>query len=188
VHHRVKNNLQVIDSLLRLQSDAFPDSRLSRLIDETANRVHVIAEIHQLLYQSTDLTNFDVAEFVQRLCESLVALFSRKQRPQLLVHADQLRIDLQHAVPLGLVLNELISNALKHAFPDGRGGSIRIDLHREGSWIAVSVADDGIGFPDRLPSGSLGMQLVRVLTEQLKRELRCESSGGARVSVRFPAA
>jgi two-component sensor histidine kinase len=212
VHHRVKNNLQMIDSLLRLQADAFPDPRLREVVRDTANRVQVIAEIHQLLYNSADLAKVDMATFLERLCASLSAMLAGSSQPvRLLVNVEPLQIDLQRAVPLGLIFNELISNALKHAF--GRGtGNVQVGLHREADEIVASVTDDGIGFPDPVPSDSLGLQLVRVLAGQMQGEVQFESSPssstdsssakssntssteslagsatGARVSVRFPA-
>ena len=117
IHHRVKNNLQIVDSLLRLQSDAFPDTRLSEIVNDMENRVHVIAEIHKLLYGSADLAHVDMARFIERLGESLSAIQSKTKRPSLLIRANHVSLNLQYAVPLGLVLNELISNSLKHAFP-----------------------------------------------------------------------
>jgi two-component sensor histidine kinase len=217
VHHRVKNNLQMIDSLLRLQADAFPDPRLREVVRDTANRVQVIAEIHQLLYNSADLAKVDMATFLERLCASLSAMLAGSSRPvRLLVNVEPLQIDLQRAVPLGLIFNELISNALKHAFPTELPGTIdpatiNVELHRTGHDIVASVTDNGIGFPDPIASNSLGLQLVRVLAGQMQGDVRFESSPrrtseassaksvnrsstesadcatGARVWVRFPA-
>jgi two-component sensor histidine kinase len=103
------------------------------------------------------------------------------------INAGHLNIDLQRAVPLGLTLNELITNALKHAYPDGEAGSVRVDLHQESEFIVASVADDGIGLPDPLPSNSLGLKLVGVLAEQLGGDVRFEAPPGTRITLRFPA-
>jgi two-component sensor histidine kinase len=187
VHHRVKNNLQVIDSLLRLQADVFPDARVRQVVTETANRVNVIAEIHQLLYGSTDLANVDIKKLIERLCSTLSSMFTGKSGAQMLIDAAPMNLDLQRAKPLGLILDELISNALKHAFPAGQTGTIRIHVRKDGDSIVVRVSDDGIGLPEPLPKTTLGLQLVRALTEQLRGVVQFESSRGAHVSIRFPS-
>jgi two-component sensor histidine kinase len=188
IHHRVKNNLQMIDSLLRLQADAFPDARLRKVVTDASSRVHVIAEIHQLLYGSADLANVDVPTFVQRLCSNLSSIFVvSSRRVKLKVEAESLDLDLQRAVPLGLILNELVSNAFRHAFSADRTGTIRIQLRNEGGSIVLRVNDDGVGLPEPLPTASLGLQLVRFLTEQLQGKVQFESSCGAHITVRFPS-
>jgi two-component sensor histidine kinase len=187
VHHRVKNNLQVVDSLLRLQADAFPDPRLREVVNETANRIDVIAAIHELLYQSADLARVDLDAFVRRLCRSLAAIHVDGARASRIeTHVEPVTLDLPRAVPVGLIFNELISNALKHAFPAGRRGTIEIELRASGTMIVASVRDDGIGLPDPVPSGSLGLQLVRLLAEQLRGEARFERSTGTTVTLLFP--
>jgi two-component sensor histidine kinase len=186
VHHRVKNNLQVVDSLLSLQADTFDDKQIRAVLTDTSNRIHVIAEIHRLLYGSADLAKVNMNAFVANLSRTLSALYEPvSNRAKLEINVEPLQLDLLRAVPLGLILNELISNALKHAFSGRPAGTVRIELQDLQEWVMVRVVDDGVGLPEPLPVGTLGMKLVRALTEQLYGSVQFESSCGARVSVRF---
>jgi signal transduction histidine kinase len=188
VHHRVKNNLEVIDSLLHLQADAFHDPRLRAALGETSTRVHAIAEIHRLLHGAGDLARVDMKAYAEALSSSLIAIFAvAPERVRFSVDAQPVRLDLRHAVPAGLILNELVSNALKHAFPGGRKGSISVGLAMEEGLVALAVRDDGIGLPEPLPPGTLGLRLVRVLAEQLGGTVVFESASGTTMRVRFPA-
>jgi two-component sensor histidine kinase len=187
VHHRVKNNLQVIDSLLSLQVDSFQDEHVRAALTDTSNRIHVIAEIHHLLYDSANLANVDMKTFVASLGRTLSTIYEpNSKRVCLVVDAEPLDLDLVRSVPLGLILNELISNSLKHAFPVQPAGTIKIGLRNLGPSVIVRVSDNGVGLPDPLPTGTLGLQLIRVLTDQLSGSVQFESSGGGtNVMVRF---
>lgn len=189
VHHRVKNNLEVIDSLLHLQGDVLPDPRLRTVLNETSNRIHAIAGIHRLLYGSSDLANIDIDDYVRQLAAWLVEVFCINQRRvRTIVEAEAMRLDLRRAVPVGLILNELLSNSMKHGFPGSREGTIRVSLRRQGDSIELSVCDDGVGLPNPLPDRSLGLKLVRVLGEQLRGTVTMESPPGTRTRVCFSAA
>lgn len=187
VHHRVKNNLQVIDSLLNLQADRSKDETIRSALNDTSNRIHVIAEIHRLLYGSAELANVDMSVFVADLCRTLSAFYQPASNgARVEIDAEPIQLDLLQAVPLGLILNELISNALKHAFLQRPSGTVRIEIRNRDSSVLVRVSDDGVGLPDPLPETTLGLQLVRVLTQQLLGTLHFESSRtGACVSLRF---
>lgn len=189
VHHRVKNNLEVIDSLLHLQGDVMPDPRLRTVLSETSNRIHAIAGIHRLLYNSSDLANIDIDDYVRQLTAWLVEVFCINQRRiRTVVEAEPMRLDLRRAVPVGLILNELLSNSMKHGFPGGREGIIRVGLRGHGDSILLSVVDDGVGLPVPLPNRSLGLKLVRVLGEQLRATVTMDSPPGTTTRVSFPAA
>jgi len=186
IHHRVKNNLFVIDSLLHLQGEAFPDPRLRAVLEETSRRIHAIADIHQLLYASKDLGNVDLKAYAQRLARSLADVYQPSRRVRHVVEGATLRLDLRRAVPVGLILNELVTNALKHAFPGEREGTVTITLVVENGLIDLRVADDGVGLPDPMPKDSLGVYLVRILSEQLGGTAAYDRTSGTTVRVRFP--
>lgn len=184
VHHRVKNNLQVISSLLSLQSRGVSGPARVALA-ECQSRVKAMALIHQLLYERNDFSAVALALYLQRLCSLLRDGVSRKQVSLDLdveAGAEELRLDLDCAMPCGLLVNELISNALKHAFPDGRRGSVRVGLRRlDTGHCLVTVADDGIGLPPDIRPGTtqtLGFQLVPLLVNQLGAELALTVQAG----------
>jgi two-component sensor histidine kinase len=185
VHHRVKNNLEVVNSLLMLQSGFVVDAKLKSVLVETANRVRVIADIHRLLYAAPKLDQVDLAAFVERLADSLFAVYSSAgARVHLDLHAVAGSMDLQRAVPLGLILNELFCNALKHAFPGNRHGNILLRVDEAG----LEFSDDGVGFPasvDPKNSPSLGLQLVKILVDQIGGTLSIQSGPGTRFTVKF---
>lgn len=181
IHHRVKNNLQVIAGLLRMQARQVEDPAAQTALADMGNRVRAIADVHQALYSTGDLARVDMAEFTAQLVKSLLAVYPiDPHRVRVQLEIPRTSLEIGRAVPYGLILNELISNALKHAFPDGRGGTVIVSLDES----HVSVADDGIGLPvSDTASSSLGLELVRLLAEQLGAQVRMESEGGTRVIV-----
>jgi PAS domain S-box-containing protein len=190
VYHRVKNNLQVITSLFNLQLRSLPEGAARVALKESADRVHVMALVHEKLYRSTDLSSIELDEYIRDLCQQLGSAAGAKQRGITLVtEVEPVQIGLETAVPLGLLLNELISNSLKHGFPDGRPGIIKVRLaHMEGDKVVLEVADNGVGFPaglDVLASRSLGLKLVTMLSDQLRGEFVMESRNGAYTSLIF---
>jgi two-component sensor histidine kinase len=187
VHHRVKNNLEVIDSLLQLQANAFPDPRLRAALADTSGRVHAISEVHRQLYASPDLAQVDMKAYAQMLSASVCDIFSLADRVRGSVAGDAVLLDIRRAAPAGLILNELLSNALKHAFPGRRAGAVAVTLATDGAAIEMGVCDDGVGLPEQRGPGSLGLELVRVLTEQLRGTVTFEHRNGTSVRVRFPA-
>lgn len=192
VHHRVKNNLQVISSLLSLQARHVVDPRALEMFKESQNRVRSIALFHEKLYQSKDLGHVGAAEYLNTLIANLLDAYGAKSTAVALeVEPQDILLDLDVAIPLGLVLNELISNALKHAFPNGRRGQIRVRLG--GSNIdryRLVVSDDGIGFPADLDfrnAPSLGLQLVCTLVGQLAGTIELVDAPGTTFNVTFDA-
>ncbi len=191
VHHRVKNNLQVITSLLNLQANQIQDQQTLGHFDEARNRVASIASIHELLYRSGSMAAIRLADYARQFAPDLVEFYGAKDRVEIEVRGDGMTLELERAVPYGLLLNELLSNALKHAFPGERPGRIQITLdYQDDQTIQLCVLDDGIGMPtgvDVATANSLGLKLVHRLARQLKGSVEFRSSGnGTDVKVHFP--
>lgn len=191
IHHRVKNNLQVIHSLLRLQSRQIEDERYREMFRDSQNRIRSMALIHETLYQSKDLANVSFREYVERLMSHLSASYgANRGRIRLGVDADGLMLGIDVAIPCGLIVNELVSNSLKHAFPEDRYGEIRVSLQvTGGSQITLTVSDDGIGLPEDMDfrdSGSLGLHLVTMLVEdQLHGQIELNRAKGTEFRISF---
>lgn len=191
IHHRVKNNLQVVSSFLRLQSAHVQDPAALEMFTESRNRIQSMALVHEKLYQSADLSRVDFAEYVRSLSSLLVSSYrARAAAVTLRTKVDNVMLGIDVAVPLGLVINELVSNCLKHAFPSGRTGEVRVELRpAEAGGNLLIVADDGVGFPadtDFRKTDTLGMQLVCALTEQLGGSIELVADGGTEFRIRFP--
>ncbi|HEV3256913.1 MAG TPA: histidine kinase dimerization/phosphoacceptor domain -containing protein [Gemmataceae bacterium] len=190
IHHRVKNNLQVISSLLSLQSGFVTDAKALEVLKESQNRVKSMALVHERLYQSKDLSNINFAEYVHSLVSGLFHSYAVNfRRISLKVTGDDVVLGIDTAIPCGLLIHELVSNALKHAFPAGRGGEIAIDLRCDQSeQLALVVRDNGIGFPkdiDVHTADSLGLQLVNTLTAQLDGTLELCGGAGTAFTITF---
>jgi two-component sensor histidine kinase len=192
IHHRVKNNLQVVSSLISMQMRRLPDAAGRRALGECRNRVHAMALIHDKLYQAENHASVPFAEYAQRLAmDVLGASEASPARVTLELAFEDVPMTVDRAIPCGLILNELITNALKHAFPEGRRGTIGIAFERvEGSRLRLAVWDDGAGLPpgtDLRRSPSLGMHLVFMLAQQLDGAVEVGSEGGTRFELTFPA-
>ncbi len=190
IHHRVKNNLQVITSLLTLQSDSVADDATRTTFEEAVNRVRTVGDIHELLYRSPELARVDFNLYLERLVQNLFSFYRVDQnRIRCVVDAADIRLDIAKAIPCGLILNELLTNALKHAFPDGRSGEISISLRSHDGQAFLEVADNGIGVADDFTiesNTSLGLKLVSVLAKQLQSDLTLDRRGGTRFTISFP--
>jgi len=190
IHHRVKNNLQVVSSLFYLQSRRTEDSRFRQLLDESRDRVQSIALIHDRLYRSENLANIEFVGYLRSLVAGIKATYgSATLGVEVAVTGRDIALDIEHAVPCGLIVSELVSNAFKHAFPAGRAGKIEVHVHKEQEGeVVLEVADDGVGIPEsvdwRQPQ-SLGLQLVASLTTQLRAIGELDRSRGTRFKVRF---
>jgi PAS domain S-box-containing protein len=191
VHHRVKNNMQVISSLLRLQASQVADEATRALFKESQDRITSMAIIHEELYRSPDMSTVDMRAYVKNLGRTLCDTYGvRPDRVALKHQVEDVSIAIDTAIPCGLILNELISNALKHAFPDGRRGEVNVSLHGDGEGaIVLDVSDNGVGLPpgfDIHESESMGLRLVTMLAEmQLEGRVTVEGQGGARFKVVF---
>lgn len=192
IHHRVKNNLQVITSLLKLQSDAVRDPQAIELFDEMYGRVRSIAAIHEMLYRSDNLARLDFGAYLQKITQDLIA-FYRVDPQKIRVHTNvhSAFLDITQAVPCGLIVNELITNSLKHAFVDNRPGLIQVSLVKNEREVELTVADNGVGLPLEIEPGqavSMGLQLVYLLVDQIQGKLVIDRSQGTRVAIRFAQA
>ncbi|HSG22564.1 MAG TPA: histidine kinase dimerization/phosphoacceptor domain -containing protein [Azonexus sp.] len=193
VHHRVKNNLQVITSLLNLQADHAADPRLRAMLAESCGRVKAMALTHQLLYERKDFSRLDLGDYLERLTHSIRATYrgtGDRISLRLVLPSNSVQLDLERTIPCGLLLNELVTNSFKHAFPGERCGEIMIELMEAGDGvIRFSVADNGVGLPSEaeLASGvSLGLQLLPLLVEQLHGTLEISRKNGTQFCVSFP--
>jgi PAS domain S-box-containing protein len=190
IHHRVKNNLQVISSLLKLQAGYIKDDRILEVFKESQNRVRAMALIHEKLYQSEDLARTDFAEYIRSLVHDLFRSYSINSRAvQLTLNVEDVRLSIDTAIPCGLIINELVSNSLKYAFPDRKSGEIKICLQsQENDYYQLTVQDSGGGFPENFDfrnTKSLGLQLVCNLTKQLHGEIQLDCESGSKFSISF---
>jgi PAS domain S-box-containing protein len=184
IHHRVKNNLQVIYSLLDMQSSKVSDETALHLLRESQNRIRSMSLIHQRLYESKDFGRVDFRSFLDTLVPNLVSSYSADpSRITLLIDAAEVSLPINAAIPCGLIVNELISNALKHAFPGHRHGEIRIGLVSRENQVELSVSDNGAGVPEGLElanATTLGLQLVTLLADQLGAKITLQRANPTR--------
>jgi PAS domain S-box-containing protein len=190
IHHRVKNNLQVVSSLLNLQSRGISDEETRRFFKESQHRVHSMALIHEQLYESEDLSRIDFPSYIGQLVAYLFRSYGVSlSRVSLKTRIEDLHFEVDVAVPCGLIINELVSNSLKYAFPEGRQGEIRIDFKKgPEDRIIMAVEDDGVGFPpgvNLLNTRTLGLRLVRSLAQQLGGQAELKSRSGTQVKIQF---
>lgn len=187
VHHRVKNNLQVISSLLNLQRRTVQDPLTRDALDDSRRRVLAMALVHERLYQGRDLAAIDMprylSELVRQLCRTMA---TEGVQVQPVVDADTVHVPVDIAIPCGLIVNELLSNVLKYAFVGREAGAVRVSFSRGDDAMELAVTDDGVGMPDELRAGSIGMRLVDSLARQLRGTLTVTSTDGVRAVVRFP--
>jgi two-component sensor histidine kinase len=189
VHHRVKNNLQVINSILNLQSSYVKDEETLQIIIESQNRIRSMSFIHESLYQTKDFTHISFDNYITTLIKNLVQSYEvRANQIELDLVIEKVDLALDQAIPCGLILNELITNALKYAYPDGEKGVISIKVNSKGSDIQMSVKDYGVGLPKGLniaESDSLGLSLVDTLVSQLEGECTVKTDNGTEFLIIF---
>jgi two-component sensor histidine kinase/HAMP domain-containing protein len=190
IHHRVKNNLQVISSLLNLQTSHVEDERVREILTTSQDRLRSIALVHEMFYQSDDLARIDLAPFLSATMSYLLSAYSVDPKA---VHAQvectPMHVAIDTAIPLGLITHELISNALKYAFPENRHGLVRVALQPNGSTVHLTVDDDGVGIPESVRwdrPASLGLQMVHSLTRQIRGQIELEQERGTRFIVSIP--
>jgi two-component sensor histidine kinase len=194
VHHRVKNNLAVIAALLGMQAKMLEDERAKISLGESRQRVLSMARIHEFLYATEHLDRVAFGKYVAQLSKELSASYSiASDLIAIRIHADDIDLPVHQAIPCGLILNELLSNALKYAFPGGRTGKILVRFIRlESGALSLSCTDDGIGIPESFNwqnSTSLGLRIMSILTKQIDGELTLDRNGrGTRFELKFPCA
>lgn len=193
IHHRVKNSLQIVSSLLALEADRIVDPQSLEALKDTRTRVRSMSVIHQTLYQSQEFDKVDFRSFLESFVPSLIQTYSlHPEEIKLEIRVDEINLPLDAAIPCGLIVNELITNSLKHAFPEGRGGTITVEFTKnEDGYATLMVNDDGIGLPKSFNfenSGTLGMQLVYMLAGQLGGKATVNLGTPTKMEVRFPLA
>ncbi len=189
IHHRVKNNLAIVATLLDMAARGIQDPQALNALDNSKGRILAMAMIHEQLYNSQDLTSIDLGAHISRLASDLIFAYSNNPAIRLDVKVETVMIDLERAIPCGLIVNELITNAFKYGYPNGEAGVIGVSVRMVGSQIEVSVSDDGVRLPDTVFNGktkSLGMDLVRILSYQLRATLDIQRDGITSFVIRFP--
>jgi PAS domain S-box-containing protein len=190
IHHRVKNNMQVISSLLNLQCHHIQDPHVLDMFKESQRRIRSMALIHERLYQSSDLSRIEFSQYLRNLATHLFHSYQvDSSRIRLALDAEEVFLNINTAIPCGLIVNELVSNALKHGFPDGRSGEVGVELHRiAGDGYELKVRDDGVGFPEELDfrrTQTLGMQIVVTLVSQIDGRLDLQRQGNTCFTLEF---
>lgn len=192
IHHRVKNNLQIISSLLKLQSSYITDPVATEYFNISQNRVKSMALIHQQLYRSSDLGRIYFEDYLFQLVNHLVRAYGTDtERIKIFIEAKGLYFGIDTAIPCGLLINELISNSLKHAFPGERQGKIEIKMFKQNEMFIIEVTDNGTGLPDNIDfrnTQSLGMQLVVTLAEQIEGNIELIKDNGTKFIITFSSA
>jgi PAS domain S-box-containing protein len=190
IHHRIKNDIQIISSLLRLQAGSVQDDRLAKILNSSQSRIRSISLIHEKLYQGADLAAIDFGDYIRALAGQLYYLADVKPSSvRLEVEATDVRLETKRAVACGLIINELVLNALKYAFPQGRTGMIRIEMKSQpGGRYVLIVKDDGVGLPetaDLQKPEKLGFQIVRDLVKQLDGNIEVDRRAGTTFKITF---
>jgi two-component sensor histidine kinase len=187
IHHRVKNNLEVVSSLLSLQSEQVGDSKVADAMQKSQLRVHSMSMIHQKLYQGKSFSSIEMKEYFKSLGDYIVDIYGASERIHIDCEMKKLELDVDTAIPIGLIVNELFTNALKYAFPDNRNGLIKISLIESGNQLQLEVSDNGIGknYHGKMEGTGFGTQLVELLTRQLEGKMSLSVKKGTAVSFEF---
>lgn len=191
IHHRVKNNMQIISSLLFLQSEYCNDEKVKKILLDSQNRIYSMAIIHERLYQSENLAKIDLNNYVDILTENIFSIYNKESRVKLEKNIDNIGLNLNTAVPFGLLLNELITNALKHGFKNEKCGLLKISItNTENNRIKMSVFNDGVKFPENIDInqddlGSYGLELIKILINQLDGDLILDCTVGTEFLITF---
>ncbi len=189
IHHRVKNNLQIVASLLNLQSRHIKDKEALEIFQAARKRVFSMALVHERLYKSEDFASIDFRKYIEEMTVHLLSFhLDKMEKIKFEKDIEKTIIDISKAIPLGLILNELITNALKHAFPKNREGKIKIKFNKKGSRYDLIISDDGIGFPKDLDfrkAESMGLTLITSLVNQLNGEIELDRSKGTSYKIKF---
>jgi two-component sensor histidine kinase len=187
IHHRVKNNLETISSLLSLQTAKIESREFQVIMEETQNRVHSMGMIHKRLYQGDNMKSIEMKDFFEGLGNYIIDTFDASGRIRFSTQMDPMELDVDWAIPIGLIVNELVSNSLKYAFPENGPGEIAVRLLEEGSSLHLIVSDNGIGMSGspKIQGSGFGSELIRLLTRQLDGKMTLLSQPGTKVSFEF---
>ncbi|MCX6683998.1 MAG: PAS domain S-box protein [Methanoregula sp.] len=190
IHHRVKNNLQIIASLLSLQSRYVTDENVLNVLKESQNRVKAMALVHERLYRSENLSEVALSDYLRFLIDNLFGFYgANPQEVRMSFDAGDVKVDINKAIPIGLIINELVSNSFKHAFPEGKKGDLTITLRQDERSLVMTVHDTGPGIPadfDWRNAKSLGLRLVISLVEQISGTIELDRSGGTTFKISIP--
>lgn len=189
IHHRVKNNLAVISGLLQLEGFKADDAQTERILKNSQLRIHSMATVHELLYEAQNFNKLSFVDFITKMVSSIQDVYE-SQQPNITISfdTDDVHLNVNQAVPCGLIINELVTNAFKHAFPNGKSGKINVILHEHGEQILLKVKDEGQGLPDDFTleeSDSLGFKLIQILSKQIDAEVSIDTQNGTAISVSF---
>jgi two-component sensor histidine kinase len=187
VHHRVKNNLHTVICLLESQAQYLENDALAA-IENSQHRIYAMSLIHQKLYQSDDIKTIDMATYIPELVKSLEDSFDTSGRIRFRLDIEPIQLSLSHAIPLGLIINEVVTNSFKYAFPHYRKGEISIAMKDDGKRTRLELADDGIGMPEidlEAEPESLGLRLIKGLSEDIDAEISIEFNNGTRIIISF---
>jgi two-component sensor histidine kinase len=187
IHHRVKNNLEIVSSLLNLQSERIKDPKVRNAMIKSQQRVHSMSMIHQKLYQGKSFSHIEMKDYFQNLGSHVINSYGMADRVVLQCDMQPLMVDIDHAIPIGLIVNELLSNALKYAFPGNRKGNISVSLEQRESVLHLEVSDDGIGkdISNSIEGTGFGTQLIALLTTQLDGDMKLKVDKGTLISFDF---
>ncbi len=187
VHHRVKNNLHTVICLLESQA-AYLENDALKAIENSQHRIYAMSLIHQKLYQSDDIKTIDMASYIPELVKSLEGSFDVSNQIKFKLDIEPVSLDISHAIPLGLIINEAVTNAIKYAFPDNKSGEISISMIDNGGQIKLELADNGVGMPEiqnETESGSLGVVLMKGLSEDIDADIDFEIENGTKITIKF---
>jgi len=189
IHHRVKNNLQVVSSLLNLQSRSIKDKKGLSAFEDSINRISSMALVHENLYESDNFANIDFKGYLEAMLKEVFHFSQLDGRIQFNVDIEDISLGLDDAMPCGLIINELVSNSLKYAFPDGRKGNINISFNKINSQsYQLIIQDDGVGIQEHIDfenTTSLGLHLVKLLSKQIEGEVKLERENGTKFIIEF---
>ena len=184
IHHRVKNNLQLISSLLSLQSRTITDNVAASALEEGQNRVLAMALIHQNLYKDNISSGMEVKEYVTQLTEKLLNTYQiHHDKIKLVLDIDNIALDVSTLVPLGLIINELITNAIKYAFKEGKFGELKVSFKQLDTHLLLSVIDNGEGINEDITKKGFGMRLIEILSKKLEADLKIFNNSGTTVQL-----
>ena len=189
IHHRVKNNLQIISSLLDLQANYVDEIEAINVLQESQNRVKSMAIIHEMLYQSIDLNSINFTNYIKNLVHDLFISYGANNRIKYIIKSEPILLNIETAIPCGLIVSELVSNSLKYAFPNHEKGKISVSINSYREEFELIISDNGIGFPENIDfknvNTSLGLRLVNILVQQLEGSVELDKTEGTKFKIKF---
>jgi len=191
LNHRVKNNLTIISSLLDLQAHSIDDPTAKSILNSTRNRIHSIALVHDKIYSTENISSIDALEYFNAIITQLNKVYGTRQRNiNIMVKIDHVPLPITYAIPCGIILNELLTNAFKYSFPENRTGEIIVEFHENNRRFVLSVGDNGVGLPTHIDfrtTETMGLRLINILTQQIKGEITLDQSKGTLFQITFTA-